>query len=87
MSVSGISSGSPTTSSWTSCYWCGLIHVGGGICPRVREIEYYPNGTVKRVEFHPQMPIVPPMTIFSTPPQPLTIRLAKDTKPEDPADA
>lgn len=24
----------------------------GGTCPRVKAIEYYPNGTIKRVEFH-----------------------------------
>ncbi len=24
----------------------------GGHCPKVKAIEYHPNGTVKRVEFH-----------------------------------
>jgi hypothetical protein len=31
------------------CGWCGMIH--GPTCPRIKAIEYYPNGTVKRVEF------------------------------------
>jgi hypothetical protein len=31
------------------CGWCGMIH--GPMCPRIQAIEYYPNGTVKRVEF------------------------------------
>jgi hypothetical protein len=31
------------------CPYCGLYgHTG--VCPRVASIEYYPNGTVKRVE-------------------------------------
>ena len=39
------------------CPWCSGL--GGqvyhaGVCPRVRAIEYYPDGTVKRVEFWPE---------------------------------
>ena len=37
------------------CPWCngiGSITVHGGACPKVKAIEYYPDGvTVKRVEF------------------------------------
>lgn len=36
------------------CGWCGIIH--GPMCPRVKAIECYPDGTVKRVEFHENMP-------------------------------
>jgi hypothetical protein len=32
------------------CGHCGMIH--GFICPHIRAIEYYPDGTVKRVEYH-----------------------------------
>ena len=32
-----------------TCKWCGETH--RGTCPRVRTIEYYETGTVKRVEF------------------------------------
>lgn len=40
-----------STTAGTPCGYCGLIHLGGGRCPSVKAIEYYPNGTVKRVEF------------------------------------
>lgn len=30
-----------------TCSYCGYIHFG--FCPRIEEIEYYPNGTIKRV--------------------------------------
>ena len=38
------------------CRWCSnpphsyIVHYGP--CPRVKAIEYYPNGTLKHVEFH-----------------------------------
>lgn len=35
-----------------SCKHCGLIHAYGGVCPRIKAIEYYPDGTIKRVEYH-----------------------------------
>lgn len=38
------------TTTWRSCGWCGLLHTG--VCPRVKVIEYYPDGQIKRVEFH-----------------------------------
>lgn len=34
----------------TNCRWCGFMHTGQ--CPCVKAIEYYPDGVVKRVEFH-----------------------------------
>ena len=33
----------------TKCAHCGNIH--GPRCPSVKAIEYYPDGTVKRVEY------------------------------------
>lgn len=38
----------PTSYIYT-CRWCGWAHAG--VCPRVKAIEYHPNGEVKRVEF------------------------------------
>lgn len=32
------------------CQHCGMIH--DGVCSRVKSIEYYPDGTMKRVEYH-----------------------------------
>jgi hypothetical protein len=31
------------------CGHCGLYH--GAVCPRIRAIEYYPDGSLKRVEY------------------------------------
>lgn len=42
----------PTSSSY--CRWCsndGLQVIHYGPCPRVKSIEYHPNGNIKRVEF------------------------------------
>ena len=36
--------------SLQACQWCGCIHQNT-LCPRVRAIDHYPDGTVKRVEF------------------------------------
>jgi hypothetical protein len=40
-----------STAAGTSgpCPYCGQHHTG--ICPMVKAIEYFENGTVKRVEF------------------------------------
>ena len=54
------------TIAWQPCRWCGnVMHMGE--CPRVKVIEYYPNGTIKRVEFHGYAaPICPdPLVIIS----------------------
>jgi hypothetical protein len=37
------------------CGHCGMIH--GPICPRIKAVEYYPDGTVKRVEYHGIPPV------------------------------
>jgi hypothetical protein len=38
------------------CPWCSstlnIVLHGGGPCPRVKSIEYHPDGTIKRVEFN-----------------------------------
>ncbi|HEY75976.1 MAG TPA: hypothetical protein G4O00_07325 [Thermoflexia bacterium] len=42
-----------------ACPWCSRPSVHhwvfhNGFCPRVRAIDYYPNGSIKRVEFWPE---------------------------------
>jgi len=42
-----------------ACPWCSRPSVHhwvfhGGPCPRVKAIDYYPNGSIKRVEFWPE---------------------------------
>jgi hypothetical protein len=40
----------------SNCPHCGMIHQT--TCPRVKAIEYNPDGTVRRIEFHaPTAPI------------------------------
>jgi len=36
------------------CGHCGAIH--GGTCSRIKAIDYYPDGTIKRVEYHAELP-------------------------------
>lgn len=50
----------------TNCPHCGMIHQT--TCPRIRAIDYNPDGSVKRIEFHAPMPL-------SVPPQPLPITI------------
>lgn len=38
------------------CGHCGMYH--NAVCPRVKAIEYHPDGNVKRVEYHAQQPFV-----------------------------
>lgn len=33
-----------------ACRYCGSLHVG--MCPKVSAIDYYEDGSIKRVEFH-----------------------------------
>lgn len=40
---------------YPNCRYCGYSH--DGVCPRVREIEYHQNGTVKRVSFFKGMDV------------------------------
>lgn len=32
------------------CQHCGMIH--DTTCPRIKALDYYQDGTIKRVEFH-----------------------------------
>lgn len=32
------------------CAYCGMMHIG--VCIRVKSIEYFPDGTTKKVEFN-----------------------------------
>lgn len=43
------------TSTPRLCGYCGVVH--GPRCPYVQAIEYYPDGTVKRVEFVKPQPV------------------------------
>ena len=48
------------TSVTLNCGHCGCSH--NGTCQRIKAMEYYPDGTVKRVEYHDQTPVVfPPL--------------------------
>lgn len=38
-----------TTNIDKSCPYCGNNH--SGVCPRVKSIEYFPDGTIKKVDF------------------------------------
>ncbi len=40
------------------CPYCSKVF-HSGICPKVKSIEYYPNGTIKMVEFKEEYPIFP----------------------------
>lgn len=34
------------------CGHCGMWHTG--TCPKIRSIEYYENGSIKKIEYHEQ---------------------------------
>lgn len=39
--------------AFAGCPHCGGMHFNGSTCPRISAIEYWPDGTIKRVEYHP----------------------------------
>jgi hypothetical protein len=41
----------------THCGHCGGYHTAQ--CPRIKAIEYHPNGTIKRIEYHDPAPTPP----------------------------
>ena len=41
---------STTASVQQSCPHCGGIHLG--VCSRIKSIDYYPDGTIKHIEYH-----------------------------------
>jgi hypothetical protein len=58
-----------------NCQWCGLFHTSPGVCPMVKALEYYPDGTLKRVEFKgPEqwVPAYAPPQPFPRPPYEIT---------------
>jgi len=52
--------------STEKCPHCGLIH--DTTCPRIKSIDYYKDGSVKRIEFHLPTPIS--STVSPPPPSP-----------------
>lgn len=58
-----------TTLSLLSYSYCG--HCGGyhtGVCPRIKAIEYHPDGRVKRIEYHALLQPVPGIPLARTGP-------------------
>ncbi len=41
---------STTANQFQFCQYCGAYH--NAVCPRIKTIEYYPDGTVKKVELY-----------------------------------
>jgi len=44
-------------SEYVQCAYCGNYH--RGVCALIKSIEYFPDGTVKHVEFHGAAPVDP----------------------------
>lgn len=44
------------------CQWCAGNHIG--TCPRVKSIEFHPNGAIKRVEFHEAKPVAATWPVY-----------------------
>lgn len=42
--------------SVAACPYCGAIH--SALCPRISAIEYFRDGTTRRVEFFGSQPVV-----------------------------
>lgn len=59
--TAGWQGGSSTTGvTLPTCTHCGGIHTS--VCTRVKAIEYYPDGKIKRVEYVDQRPNFGPTT-------------------------
>lgn len=61
-----------TTNAVPKCQYCGSASPHQGICPSVKAIEYYPDGTTKRVELktandYPPFDVQAPWTVTSGP--------------------
>lgn len=52
LTVAGQAHAIPGACPYCSSAFRAVMH--GGPCPRVKAIEYHPNGAVKRVELHPR---------------------------------
>lgn len=51
-----------TSAISSNCAWCGGLHPQT-ICPKVKAIDYYPDGTMKRVEFKVAADYGPPIPL------------------------
>ena len=61
------------------CQWCGQTH--GIRCPELRAIEYYENGSIKRVEYLTPADMKPPRVEYSAPsPRPRELTEAEKEK-------
>jgi hypothetical protein len=45
-----VQSGETTVAGFDRCVYCGYWHMIGQVCPRIKRIDYYPDGTVQSVE-------------------------------------
>lgn len=45
----------------TECVHCGLIHKGR--CQRIKAIDFYPSGDIRRIEYHPPDPAAAFVTV------------------------
>jgi hypothetical protein len=54
------------------CRWCGGFH--NSICPTIKAMEYYPDGTVKRVEFKPAQDYAAPLDMLAPVERPKGLR-------------
>lgn len=48
--MDGNTNTSVSIGGYYACGHCGSHH--SGVCPRIKRIEYWPDGTVKEVEYH-----------------------------------
>lgn len=46
----------------STCAWCGAIHPNV-VCPRVKALEYFQDGSLKRVEFKTASDYGPPIPL------------------------
>jgi hypothetical protein len=51
------------------CIYCGALH-DVQMCPKIKSIEYFENGTIKRVEFKSAADFGPPIAIPTAWPAP-----------------
>lgn len=54
------------------CRYCGESVFHTGICPRIKAIEYHPDGSIKRVEFLENLPAGIHVTPLPPPPWDVT---------------
>jgi hypothetical protein len=62
------------------CPHCGLVH--NVTCPRIKAIDYYPDGIVKRIELNPLESIISTPEVLLTRGIPNARRIEKPTAPD-----